>query len=451
MANSEPIPCAFRERGSGLCGERNSALMRDFVLPPPQAPFVSGDLAAPDAAVARFFERAALAPPRREDVALDAALGRILAEPAFSLEPLPANARSTMDGFAVASSAGLQARRVVGEILMGHAPPKAIAPDEALRIPTGGVLPEGADAVVPIEDVDETDGTIRLRAAPPPHDCVTQAGADAAAGERLLEAGRRIGSVEAGLLATLGYAVVPVFARPRFAIVSTGDELVDPASVPGIGQVRDSNRFAIAASLRAMGADAVHLPRVADAPGALRAALADALAGYDGVFLTGGSSVGERDLVPRIVASLGAPGVLVHGLRVKPGKPAMLAAIGGKPVIGLPGNPPSALLILEAVVRPIVAACVGAAEEAQAGVSAIAAAPFEGRAGWTFYTPASVFRREGRLFAAPLRIRSALASLLARSSGYVITPPEAQRIEAGAPVTVVAYAGSGVPVRGEPA
>jgi molybdenum cofactor synthesis domain-containing protein len=423
--------------------------MRDFVPPPPTAPFLPGDLVVPGAAVARFLERAALRAPRREAVPLDDALGRILAEPARALEPIPAHPRSTMDGFALASAAGMRPRRITGEILMGLAPPCAIGAGETLRIPTGGVLPEGADAVVPFEDVEETDGTIRLREAPPAFDCVTPAGADAEAGELLFAAGRRLGSAEIGMLATLGITPVSVFARPRFAIVSTGDELVDPEAPLGIGQVHDSNRFAIAASLRAMGAQAVHVPRVADTPGALRAAIESALAAYDGVFLTGGSSVGQRDLVPRIVAGLGSPGVLVHGLRVKPGKPTMLAAIDGKPVIGLPGSPASALLILEAVVRPIVAACLGVSEDGPATLAATASAPFEGRAGWTFYVPAIVHRRGGELTAEPLRIRSALASLLARSSGYVALGPDRVHIGEGEAVTVVAYAGGGVPIRSE--
>lgn len=425
--------------------------MRDFVLPPPATPFVPGDLVEPDAAVARFLQRAALAPPRRETIALEEALGRILAAPARALEPMPAHPRSTMDGFAVASAAGARPRRIAGEILMGQAPPRAIALDETLRIPTGGVLPEGADAVVPIEDVEEADGTIRLRAAPPALDCVTEAGADVAAGELLFEAGRRIGSAETGMLAALGYTHVSVYVRPRFAIVSTGDELVDPSAVPGIGQVRDSNRFALAASLRAMGAQAFHLPSAGDTPGAFRAALEGALAVSDGVFITGGSSVGTRDFVPRIVAEMGSPGVVVHGLRVKPGKPTMLAAIGGKPVIGLPGNPSAALLVLEAAVRPIVTACLGASDDGPATLAAHAAAPFDGRSGWTLYAPAVVHRRAGKLVAVPLRLRSALVSLLARSSGYVVLGPNVARIEEGAPLTVVAYAGSGVPVRMEPA
>lgn len=424
--------------------------MRDFILPPPTAPFVPGNLVAPDAAVAAFLERAALAAPRRETVPLEDALGRILAEPARASEPIPQYARSTMDGFAVASEAGAQARRVVGEILMGQAPPRALGPGEALRIPTGGVLPEGADAVVPLEDVEECDGTIRLREAPLAFDCVTPAGADAAQGEELLAPGRRLGSAEIGALATLGISPVPVFARRRFAIVSTGDELVDPSALLGIGQVRDSNRFAIAASLRALGAEAVHLPRAADTPEGLRAALGSALAEHDGVVLSGGSSVGARDLVPRVVAGLGSPGVIVHGLRVKPGKPTMLGAIGGKPVIGLSGNPTSALLILEAVVRPILAAYLGASEDGPATLAAEAAAPFEGRAGWTHFIPAVVRRRGGRLVAVPLPMRAALSTLLARSSGYVVIGPDFGRIEEGAPLTVVAYAGGGIPVRPEP-
>jgi molybdenum cofactor synthesis domain-containing protein len=420
--------------------------MRDPDSPP--LPLAPGALVAPAVAVARFLERAALAAPRREEVMLDAALGRILAAPIRALEALPAHARSTMDGFAVASAAGARPRRITGEIFIGQPPPCGIAFGEALRIPTGGVLPAGADAVVPFEDVEEADGIIRLREAPPARACVIEAGADVASGELLLAPGRRLGAAEIGLLAALGTTLVPVYVRPRFAIVSTGDELVDPGATPAVGQLRDANRYAIAAGLRAMGAEAFHLPRVADDFAALRSALAGALAACDGVVVSGGSSVGAGDLVPRVAAGLGAPGVLVHGLRAKPGKPTLLAAFGGKPLIGLPGNPVSALLVLEAVVRPIVAASLGARDDGPATLAAEAAAPFEGRDGWTYFIPSTLERRGGALLATPLRLRSGLASLLARSSGYVVLGPNSARVERGAPVTVVGYAGGGVPLRG---
>ena len=266
------------------------------------------------------------------------------------------------------------------------------------------------------------------------------------AGDLTLRAGRRIGGPELGLLATLGYVRVPVFARPRFGVLSTGDELVDAEREPGVGQVRDSNRYAIAGALRAMGALAEHVPRCGDEPEALRATLIAMVERFDAIVVTGGSSVGERDWVPRIVAELGEPGLIVHGIRLRPGKPTMLAAIGGTPVIGLPGNPTSSLIVLEAVARPIVAACTGERGVRPQTIEAVAEAPFVGRDGWTWYVPAQVRSAGGKLLASPLAIHSAWVSLPARATGYVTVGESPARIEAGAPVTVNRYSCGGAPV-----
>ncbi len=431
-------------------GETTDAIMRDSsaVLPPNPHDvrgFASDELLAPEQAVIAFFARAQLAPPKTESVSLDAAAGRILASDAIAREDHPTHVRSTMDGFAILASGG-ERRSIVGEIRMGQAPPRAIGPAQTLRIPTGGALPEGADAVVPLEDVDERDGTILLRASVETGENLIPRASDMRAGECALQRGRRLGAPELGLLATLGYATVAVFARPRFGVISTGDELVEVDGPLQIGQVRDSNRYAIAASLRAMGADAIHLPRAIDDPDALRRALAQALAECDGVVLTGGSSVGEHDLTPRVVAELGAPGPIVHGIRVKPGKPTLFAAIDGKPILGLPGNPASALMILEAVARPIVTACTGETSVRHATIEATAARPFVGREGWTWYVPARLSMQSGQLIAEPLRLRSALVSLLARAAGYVTMTETHSRIEAGETVQLHPFSGGGAPI-----
>jgi len=407
--------------------------------------FVAERLLAPSQAICAYIARVVLAPPPLERVSLAAAAGRILARDAIARDDHPSHARSTMDGFAIRSGGGPR-RTIVGEILMGAAPPRAIGPDETLHIPTGGALPDGADAVIPIEDVEREGETIVLNVTVAAGENLTQRAADLRAGERVLTAGRKLGAPELGVLATLGCEVVDVYARPRFGIISTGDELIDVGSVPQLGQIRDSNRFAIGASLEALGAEAVHRPRVSDDAGALRAALGDALERCDGVVLTGGSSVGERDLTPQIVAELGPPGVVVHGVRVKPGKPTLLGAAGTKPILGLPGNPASSLMILEAVARPIVVACTGATHDSPVTIEAIAATPFRGRDGWTWYVPATLRNVGATLTAEALPLRSSHVSLLARASGYVTLGETSGSIAAGERVSVTLFSCGGAPI-----
>ena len=430
------------------------AIMQDFaaVLPSPFAHgsrldgFAEDRLLEPATAIAAYLSRVAIVPIGRECVSLEAAFDRVLAFDAIAREDHPSHRRSTMDGFALASADGADRRRIVGDIAMGSPPPRAIVRGEAMRIPTGGALPDGADAVVPQEDTEIDGDYVTPHGAVAAGDFFTRRAEDIAAGACVLAAGRRIGGPELGVLATLGFAEVDVFRRPRVGIVSTGDELVDPAVVPAVGQVRDSNRYAIAGALAAFGAEPVHLPRCADEPEALRTVLRAGLETCDAIVTTGGSSVGARDLVPQIVDELGAPGAIVHGLRVKPGKPTLLAAVGTKPVIGLPGNPTSSLMILEAIVRPIVAALVGERAAAPRIVEAIASAPFAGRRGWTWFVPARLFLREATLYAEPFAIRSAQTSLLARASGYAALGESGTPIDAGSNVRVTLFSCGGAPI-----
>ena len=414
--------------------------------------FVTERLLAPEQAIVAYFARADLNAPRSERIALTSAAGRVLASEIVAREDHPTHPRSTMDGFAISTGDGSRFE-IVGDVRMGFPASRAIGGGETLRIPTGGALPAGADAVVPLEDVDEHETTIVVRTIPAPGDSITPRGADVRRGEIVFGAGRRLGAPELGVLATLGYAEVDVFSRPRFPIISTGDELVDVGGPLAEGQVRDSNRYALGASLQAFGADVEQFPRVRDDPDELRRAIDDALAACDGVVLTGGSSVGERDFTPRVVAELGSPGPIVHGIRVKPGKPTLLAAIGGKPVIGLPGNPASSLMILEAVARPIVLTLTGERASLAKTLHARAAAAFNGRTGWTWYVPARVSRvsnENGELVAEPLLLRSAHTSLLARAAGYVTLGEQRQAISAGETVEVTLFSCGGAPI-GPPA
>lgn len=417
--------------------------MRDSAALLPGATFQTDQLLAPEQALVAYLSRLTLERPSIEIVTLDDAFGRVLARDVVADDAYPSHARSTMDGFAVVAASGSKLR-IVGEIRMGHAPPREIGPGETLRIPTGGALPAGADAVVPIEDVSVSGDEIELTAAVAAGENVTLRGADMRAGEIALTAGRRIGGPELAVLATVGTVEVPVYARPVVAIASTGDELIDPWGKPGIGQVRDSNRFALAGALTALGCRAIQLPRAYDTRESLEGTLREGLANADAVVLTGGSSVGERDLTPDAVDALGKPGVIVHGLRVKPGKPTVLAAVGTQPVIGLPGNPASSLMILEAIVAPVFIGLTGAAPHVPMQYDAIAAADFNGRAGWTWYVPAALERDPARgLLATPVPLRSSHTSLLARAHGYVVLGEMSSRVAAGERIAVHPFSSGG--------
>lgn len=367
----------------------------------------------PGTALERYFAVVSLASPSIEHVSIDDAFGRILATAVDSDRAYPDAPRSAMDGFALFAASTPGRLRVTGSIRIERIPEHAIAPGETMRIPTGGIVPEGADAVVPIEEVEILGETIEVREPVAPGDAVIARGADMGAGERVLSAGRRIGAPELALLATLGVVEVPVFCRPRIAVLSNGDELVAPERQPEIGEVRDANRYAIAASLRGLGARPRHYPIVPDREGALETALRVALRECDGAVVTGGSSVGEHDRTPSAVASLGEPGVVVHGLCVRPGRPTLLGAVGGTPVIGLPGNPLSALVMLEAVAAPIVGALCGAPPP-YVEHNVPLAAPVHVPQGWTWYLPVEIVEQRAH----PLPMRSFAVSIAARADGY---------------------------------
>ncbi len=387
-----------------------------------------------------FFARARLAPPGTEMVALDDASGRVLAQSVIAADDYPSAARSLMDGFAIQSRFAPRDFNILAGVVMGAAATTELTPATAMPIPTGGLLPPGADAVVPIEDVRVEGGRLHVGASIDPGSNVAQCGADIRRGETLLQPGRRIRAGEAGVLATLGVTQVRVYRRPAIAVLSSGDELVEPQVHPRLGEIRDSNRYAVAASLRAMGAVARHYPTLRDEAEAFESGLSLALAQCDGVVVTGGSSVGERDRLPHAVARMTKPGVIVHGLRVKPGKPTLFGADGGKPVLGLPGNPTSALFMLEAVASPIVAALTGAPIE-PVTLQARLEQPARSRAGWTWYVPVSL-RRDGEVpLAQPLALRSFSVSLAARADGYIVMGERDEEWPAGKLVTVHRFLG----------
>jgi molybdopterin molybdotransferase len=285
-----------------------------------------------------------------ERVRTVAAAGRILAERVVSTEQMPPFPASTVDGYAVAASDGSEWRTVVRDVLAGQADAAGIEAGNAMRIMTGAPLPPGADAVVMFEDTDEQEGRVRLTRPVKPGDNLRPVGIDLEVGQSVLEAGALLGAAEVGLLATVGIAEIAAHRRPRLAVLSTGDELVEPDQAPRPGQIRDSNRYALLAAAAEAGAEAISMGMVRDDEAAQRQRIRAALDAADVVVTSGGVSVGSRDLIKPLLEELGT----VHFGRIalKPGKPLTFATVGEKLVFGLPGNPVSALVTFEVFVRP---------------------------------------------------------------------------------------------------
>jgi molybdenum cofactor synthesis domain-containing protein len=288
-------------------------------------------------------------PSRR--IPIDDALRLVLAEKITSPRPIPEHPTATVDGFAVISSDDSPKRRIVGEQLAGHFSPElSVSPGEAVRITTGALLPKGADAVIMLEDVEESDGEIRLVKKVRSGENLRQVGQDVAEGEEVLPAGTLIGPAEIGLMASLGFTSVNAYPRPTVAILSTGDEVKPLGTALGPGEVWDSNRHALLALVSAIGAEGLDMGLAPDDELKLRRLLRVALSKADVVVTTGGASAGKKDLLKPILSEWGT----IHFGRVfqKPGKPFTFATVWGKPVFTLPGNPVSSMVSFELYIRP---------------------------------------------------------------------------------------------------
>jgi len=387
-------------------------------------------------------------PERRtpaEVIPLTAALHRVPAAAVTAPHALPGFPRSTVDGYAVRAadtygvSEGLPGYlEVTGAVRMGAEPDVTVGPGTVVSMPTGGVLPPGADAVVMVEYTQEAmPGTIEVTRPVAPGEGVVRADEDAAAGSVLVPAGRPLRAQDLGMLAAAGVTQVSVHARPRVTVFSTGDEVVPPETGElRPGQVRDATAIALAALTTQAGGEACPGGIVPDDEAALEAALRGALPNSDMIVISAGSSVGARDETAAAVARLGPPGIWCHGLAIRPGKPTLLAECAGVPLVGLPGNPRSALVVFRLIGMPLVRRAGGCVSPpAEPVVRARLARDLASATGRLDVV--QVRLEDGR--AVPLFGLSALLSILTAADGYVVVPEEATGLDAGTDVDVTLY------------
>ncbi len=383
-----------------------------------------------------------------ETLPLAAALSRVLAADVIAPVDAPPFDRSNVDGFAVraADTAGASDRapkrlKLNAEVIAcGVEPAVEVTPGTATAIATGGVMPRGADAAVMIEHTDLVEDdeapAIELRRAAASGQFVSYAGSDIARGETLLRRGAQIGSRQIGMLAACGFAAVEVVRRPRVAVLSTGDELVEPGRPLRPGGVYDSNGAIIAAAIVEAGGEPVPFGAFPDDELALELAMRNALDSCDIVVLSGGTSKGAGDLSHRIVSRLGKPGILVHGVALKPGKPLCLAAIGDKPLIVLPGFPTSAIFTFHAFVAPIVRSRAGLAPEAAKTVTARVPVRIASELGREDYVLVSLLAGGDGPIAFPIGKGSGAVTAFSQADGFLAIDALAAALDAGSSAEV---------------
>jgi molybdopterin molybdotransferase len=381
-----------------------------------------------------------------EVVGLNDAAGRVPAADLLAAEPLPGFDRSSVDGYAVRAQDTFGASETIpayltltGSVAMGAPAGSALAAHGAVAVPTGGALPDGADAVVMIEYTQEAmAGSIEVVRPVAPGEGIVRADEDIAPGQPAVAGGTPLRAQDIAMLAALGITEIEVYTRPTVTILATGDELIAPDAGPvAPGQVRDALSSSVGALVREAGGRPGAAQIVRDDPGALHDALAQALTDSDVVVICAGSSVGARDETAAAVAAVPGAEIYCHGLAIKPGKPTLLAASDGVPIIGLPGNPRSALVVFRLIGMPLVRRTGGwTAEHHGASTTRRLGRDLPSAAG---RLDVAQVRLSGDEEVEPIFGPSALLSVLTSADGYVIVPEDANGLSAGEPVEVFLY------------
>jgi molybdopterin molybdotransferase len=407
-----------------------------------------GNVITAGEALGRLLEKLSRKAPREKKVSIEEALGMVCSADVTAPEDLPAFARSTVDGFAVRAADTFGATETMpaylnidGEIFMGERAGSVLSKGTGVKIPTGGMLPEGADAVVMYEHVQAVDeNMIEVLRPVVPAENVIQAGEDVRRGNSVLHKGRRLRPQDIGACAGLGIAEITVYERPVAAIISTGDEIVPVRGKPAEGQVRDINSFVLSGMVANSGALALRKGIFRDDYETIRSVIEASAKDADAILVSGGTSVGTRDMVARIIDDIGTPGVLFHGVSLKPGKPMIGGVIGDVPVFGLPGHPAAVGICFNIFIAPVLDLLSGLAERSPkyrlCAVQARLSRNISSSQGREEHVRVALEEREDGLWAVPVLGKSGLITTLVKADGTFVVPLNVNGIEQGETVEV---------------
>ena len=389
-----------------------------------------------DEAINLIKEKTSHIHPKTEKVNIMDCNGRIFAEDIVSSEDIPSFDRTTVDGYAVHASdtfgagASLPVQLdISGEILMGENADFVLERGKCVKISTGGMLPDGADAAVMIEHTDSTGDICLIYRSVAPCENITKKGDDISSGSTVLKKGTAVGPAETGILAALGITEVTVFRKPVIAVISTGDEIVK--GVPKPGQIRDVNSYFLSAAIREYGCEALDCGAVPDCREDIEKALTDSLSKADAVIISGGSSAGAKDMTVNIIDSLGK--AYFHGIAMKPGKPTIFGIVDGKPVFGLPGHSLAAYFVFRLIVSEYIRSIMSLPPDAPCMTNCILAENIPSNHGREEFICIKLNKNNEIV---PLHTKSGIISVLSEAEGFVKIPRNAEGLNKGTAMDV---------------
>ncbi len=379
-----------------------------------------------------------------EEVSLYEAYGRITSEDIFAPQDLPGFNRSTVDGYAVrakdtfGATEGLPAYlNYVGEIKIGEVPERALKEMECMYVPTGGMLPEGADAVVMIENTSLSGNLVEIFKPVSPGENVIFKDEDIKKGELLIPEGTELNPNHVGALASLGITRVKVFKKPRVGIILTGDEIVPAEENPPLGKVRDINSYTLTGLILESGGIPVNFGIVKDDYQTIKEVTEKAFKECDLVLITGGTSVGTKDITEKVISEMGSPGILFHGVKIKPGKPLIGAVVENKPVFGLPGHPVAVVICFKYFVKPVIERLLGKKENpVKCLIKAKISRSVHSQGGRRDFVRVKLERKEDGLWANPLISKSGLITSLSMADGILVIPEDCLGVKEGEEVEI---------------